>query len=102
MRSRAAILRTGFWGTMGHRAKGRMRLLLLGVALGGERDRIREEVRATGHSLRLLLGRRRGYDQAGAWPGAQWDVVHSDVPDEDRERHDSFRLFQGDLGRLCT
>lgn len=58
MRGRAAILRTGFWGTMGHRAKGCMQLLLLGVALGGERDRIREEVRAAGHSLRLLLGRR--------------------------------------------
>ena len=58
VRGRAAILRTGFWGTMGHRAKGCMQLLLLGVALGGERDRIREEVRAAGHSLRLLLGWR--------------------------------------------
>ena len=54
----AAILRTGFWGTVGHRAKGCRRLLLLGVALGRETDRMGEEVRAAGHSLRLLLGRR--------------------------------------------
>lgn len=97
----AAIRRMGFRGAR-HRAEGCRRLLLLRVALGGERDRVREEVGSTGHSLCLLLGWRRGHYRRWpwAWPGAQWNLVHSDIANEDRQGHNGFRSLQGDLGRL--
>lgn len=98
----AAARRTGFRGAR-HCPEGGRRPQLH-VALGKEGDRVRQGGLARGLSPSLLLGRGRGHHQGlsprrwpGAWLGTWRGWVHSDIADEDRERHGGFRRLQGDL-----